>query len=59
MSERYQGPSGVVFTRDELLVIWAALNHIPTAETGPISRRIKRYLEVTENGPDDQRADGT
>jgi len=41
----YEGPAGVVFTADELLIIWSYLTRLPTSENGEIRRRIQRYLE--------------
>ena len=42
----YEGPAGVHFTDDELLIICADLTRIPTAENGSIRRKILRYLET-------------
>lgn len=45
----YDGPAGVVFTHDELLVIWSGLTRIPSAENGSIREKIQRYLERKED----------
>ena len=45
-TEAYEGPAGVHFNPDELLIIWKALSLIPDAENGPLRRRIKKFLEA-------------
>jgi hypothetical protein len=56
---KYTGPAGVVFTRDELLIMWADLCRHPTDDNEAIRHRIANYLErtngvtgVTSNGKD-------
>lgn len=45
-TETYHGPAGVVFTDDELLIIWAYLTRLPMPENSDIRRRIRVYLET-------------
>jgi len=45
----YEGPAGVVFSDDDLLIIWSYLSRIPTAENSDIRRRIHKYLELDKN----------
>jgi hypothetical protein len=44
-SQCYEGPGGVVFTPDELLIIWSCLYRLVNSENAPIRRKIERYLE--------------
>lgn len=48
MTTCYTGPAGVHFTPDELLVLWADLSRIPTAENASIRNKIKAWLESRE-----------
>lgn len=43
-----QGPAGVFFTPDELLIIWAYLTRLPTAENDEIRQRIRQFLDARE-----------
>jgi hypothetical protein len=47
--ESYTGPAGVVFTPDELLVIWADLTRIPTTENKSVREKIAAHLESKKN----------
>lgn len=40
----YTGPAGIVFTREQLLIIWQYLTRIPTAENAEIRKLIADYL---------------
>lgn len=42
---QYAGPAGVVFTPDELLILWAELCRHPTVENLHMREKIKRWLE--------------
>jgi hypothetical protein len=44
----YAGPAGVVFTPDELLVIWAHLTRIADTENKSVREKITAYLESKE-----------
>ena len=47
----YTGPAGVVFSPDELLIIWKYLATQPTEENRVIRDRVKRYLEERASCP--------
>ena len=42
----YSGPATVVFTDEELLIIWSCLTRNANTENGEIRRRIQAYLET-------------
>lgn len=41
-------PAGVLFTPDELLILWAELCRRPTVENQPMRDTIKAWLESRE-----------
>lgn len=48
MNTTYAGPAGVILTPDELLILWADLCRIPTAQNASIREKIKAWLESRE-----------
>jgi uncharacterized protein len=42
------GPAGVVFTPDELLIIWAYLTRLADTENAGVRQKIQRWLERRE-----------
>jgi hypothetical protein len=48
MTTCYTGPSGVFFTPDELLILWAELCRHATPENQMMRDKIKAWLESRE-----------
>ena len=49
-TKAYEGPAGVILSREEWLEVWALLERMPLASNAGIRRKVRDYLQSSERG---------